>query len=66
MIQRTLPPPLDVVPAEDVHQDPEQDHEPGDPDEEDEHRPEDIEERVIRCYHCDLPLRAGVNDGPCA
>jgi hypothetical protein len=36
----------DVVSAENVSDDPEQDDEPGHPDEEDEHRPENVEKRI--------------------
>jgi len=44
-----LPPATDVVPPEDVGEDPEQDQEPRDPEEEDEYGPEDVHERVVSC-----------------
>src|SRR6185312_11565178 len=44
-----LAPSGDVVPAEHVGQDPEQDQEPREPQEEDEHGPEHVHEGVISC-----------------
>ena len=45
----------DVVAAEDVRDDPDQDPEPNHPEEEDEHRPQDVEKRVIRRYKQESP-----------
>src|SRR5262249_21214480 len=42
--------------TEDVDQDRDEDPEPDQPGEEDDHRPEDVEERVISCDHRSLPL----------
>jgi hypothetical protein len=44
----------DVAP-EDVAEDQDQHPDPGDPEEEQDHRPEDIHERVVRCEHHGLP-----------
>src|SRR5262245_61555816 len=44
-----LGPAADVVPPEDVREDPEQDQEPREPEEEDEHGPEDVHERIVSC-----------------
>jgi hypothetical protein len=47
----------DVVPAEDVPEHPEQQHEPGHPNEDDEDRPEDVEKRITtRDNHLRLSL----------
>src|SRR4029450_5292625 len=62
---RPLPPAADVVAAEDVHQDGDHDPDPDHPGEEDDHRPQDVQERVVGRYHhvvALLGIAAGTGD----